>query len=357
MRIRVILLLSLWLAAALWGNCGQCGQLCYGATLQGGNDRDVYASVQTRVEKKGRTFKFKGVSYAVTSEVDKTCCIVRSDTKDEVNIPVTADGYVVTAVDASAFRSNAKLKKIVLPETVSVIGEHAFDGCTALREITIPSMVKSVADFTFFQCTNLKSVRFEGNDVVAIGEYAFAGCSELREIKLPNSIVTIEAGVFSNCKNLTRISMPVSLKRVGDCAFDGCVSLERVDVPELSRWCSIAFSDAIANPLRYGKMYVSGKEVTKLEIPEDVGVVRRYAFAGYEGLKELVLHSEDVVLEGDCFAGCEKIKKVTCTAVALPSRVSEDAFDESVYDEATLCVPKGTTIEGTWSKFHKRSKL
>ena len=49
-----------------------------------------------------------------------------------------------------------KLEKIILPESVTSIGQNAFAFCTNLLEVTIPGSVTSIDSSAFFECPNVK---------------------------------------------------------------------------------------------------------------------------------------------------------------------------------------------------------
>ena len=73
---------------------------------------------------------------------------------------------------------------IVLPNSVTSIGNGAFYGCTSLASITIPNSVTSIGNGAFYSCTSLASITIP-NSVTSIGNYAFYGCMSLAELWLP----------------------------------------------------------------------------------------------------------------------------------------------------------------------------
>ena len=80
------------------------------------------------------------------------------------------------------YSEREKIKKIVIENGVTSIGQEAFTYCESLTSVTIP------------------------NSVTSIGKFAFKGCSELESITIPNSVTSIGEGVFSNCYALTSIT-------------------------------------------------------------------------------------------------------------------------------------------------------
>ena len=64
---------------------------------------------------------------------------------------------------------------IIIPDSVTSIGDNAFFGCSGLTSITIPDSVTSIGNGAFIHCTGLTSVNIP-NSVTSIGNNAFYGC-------------------------------------------------------------------------------------------------------------------------------------------------------------------------------------
>ena len=47
---------------------------------------------------------------------------------------------------------------VVIPNSVTSIGEHAFSNCSSLKSVTIPDRVKSISNYAFINCKSLKDV-------------------------------------------------------------------------------------------------------------------------------------------------------------------------------------------------------
>ena len=66
------------------------------------------------------------------------------------------------------------------------------------------------------------------NSVTSIGNYAFYCCSRLTSITIPNSVTSIDVHTFSSCSKLTDVTIPSSVTSIGNLAFSGCSSLINV---------------------------------------------------------------------------------------------------------------------------------
>lgn len=58
---------------------------------------------------------------------------------------------------------NLKIRSVVIPDSVTEIGDEAFRGCTSLTSITIPGSVTAIGDWAFYGCTSLASVTILGS--------------------------------------------------------------------------------------------------------------------------------------------------------------------------------------------------
>ena len=174
-----------------------------------------------------------------------------------------------------AFYFCRSLSKIVIPSSVTSIGEWAFSNCGSLSTIVIRSSVTSIGDRAFSSCTSLKYISIpksviglNGNpfadwngklqclspnfineddilfnkdknkiisfrnqniesyvipsSVTSIGNDAFSKCSSLSKIVIPSSVTSIGEMAFMDCDSLSEIVIPSSVTSIGDSAFYRC---------------------------------------------------------------------------------------------------------------------------------------
>lgn len=96
------------------------------------------------------------------------------------------------------------LTSVIIPDSVTSIGDYAFSYCIELTSLIIPNSVTSIGKHTFYGCVKLSSVIIP-NSVVSIGDFAFFDCSGLTSITIPNSVTSIGVGAFRRCNGLTSV--------------------------------------------------------------------------------------------------------------------------------------------------------
>ena len=125
--------------------------------------------------------------------------------------------------------NNLNVKKIVIEDGVTSIGELAFYKCSSLTNITIPGNVESIGESAFYSCDNLMDVTLQ-DGVKSIGNAAFILCNNLTNIVLPNSVTSIGYFAFKDCTSLTSIKIPDSVTVIGRSAFANCSSLKTISL-------------------------------------------------------------------------------------------------------------------------------
>ncbi len=190
----------------------------------------------------------------------------------------------VTTIGDSAFSDCKELNSISIGNGVTAIGNSAFSRCTSLTEITIPGSVTTIGDSAFSDCKELNSISI-GNGVTAIGNSAFSRCTSLTEIIIPDSVTTIGSSAFFGCTGLTDIAIPDSVTSIGNYAFYGCSGLS-----------SVTCSNSIATIPQYA--FASCTSLESIVLPESVSYVAVNAFLN-SGLKDIEIRNSRCVIEYD----------------------------------------------------------
>ena len=83
-------------------------------------------------------------------------------------------------IEDQAFRKCSSLTDITIPNTVTTIGSDAFAGSN-LKSVILPSSMTTIGQWSFYGCTSLISVTIP-ETVTNIEEEAFANCSKLEDV-------------------------------------------------------------------------------------------------------------------------------------------------------------------------------
>lgn len=122
-----------------------------------------------------------------------------------------------TEITSTTIPDKTKWLKIVLPASVTIIGDNAFDGCTNLSVLDIKGTITAIGDYAF-RSTKLDNFTFP-NGISKISDYAFQNCYTLKEIVIPDSVVSIGESAFNHCYSLTTINGGTNIKTIGYYAF------------------------------------------------------------------------------------------------------------------------------------------
>lgn len=156
--------------------------------------------------------------------------ITASTATGDVTIPSVLGGYAVKKVGIGSWLyppvfglPNTSVTSVVIPNSVTSIGDIAFYRCTSLYSISLPNSLTSIGRDAFYKC-NLSSISIP-NSVTSIGDNAFDNCTNLAIVTIGNSVTSIGMYAFYGCTRLASITIPNSVTSIGIDAFNGCTRL------------------------------------------------------------------------------------------------------------------------------------
>lgn len=275
---------TVWLpeqAALMDGVFDRCDErlTLYGAA---GSQTHLYANSE------GLRFCDPSLFLARVENGEATLTGLTGQTKDfynEMVVPSTLSGAPVTDIDTHAvfpatrlvlpdtvrrietdvFREDRDLEEVILPDGLEFIGPSAFND-SLIRSLVIPDSVTSIGERAFYVCYDMTHIQLPAS-LTYLGPEAFARCGNLTEIHLPDGLSVIEEGTFESCERLTKITFPSELRSIEKDAFAACWQLTEIILPDKT--------ERIGDEAFYGC-----HQLSRVIIPASVNLIGKDAFLG-----------------------------------------------------------------------------
>ncbi|MBQ3003248.1 MAG: leucine-rich repeat protein, partial [Clostridia bacterium] len=241
----------------------------------------------------------------------------------ELVIPGEIHGYPVVGIASGALSYREDIESVVLPASLRYIEGYAFEECHSLSSVVIP------------------------DGVVEICDCAFGWCYQLTEITIPASVTVLGGSVFVECNSLQNIyceaaSRPENWNRNWANGCDANIYFDGVLIQGIVGDYKITAENGEVTILEY-----VGSEA-QVRIPAEIGgmpvtSIGRHAFAGFDGITEVIIPDSVASIGYEAFAYCNGLTEMTIPASVL--YMDDDVFWDSrnlqnIYCKAASC-PEG----------------
>ncbi len=248
----------------------------------------------------------------------------------EIEIPQS-----VTKIGDSAFLSCGVLSEIKLPKAVEEIGQSAFMYCYKLKEITIPEKVKVIPSHAFYDCFELENVIYSDN-VTEIGEMAFYRCWELTEAFPGKGVEKIGRAAFMECEALRELILPETVIEIGEVAFSSC---ENVTVLTLGNRVESIGSGA----------FNACEKVKTILVPASVKNMGDRVFHACYSLESVSLPRGIKSIGNSMFQSCMALKEIEIPASV--TRIGDNAFHDCRMLKSVV-IPDGVKSVGVYAFYY-----
>ncbi len=300
----------------------------------------VLCILATLISAKGAEFSVNGLNYSVLS--DGTAVIMPLSegaysklTSSNFSDSVTWNGttYAVVGIADQSFNKATFSGRIVLPSTITTIGQFAFHAATG-DGITLGDKVTAVAANAFAgnkfstgiyvdsnnpvfchltnsdgnNCNGLLAskdkktlLNYPGGKtatslnipsfVTQVGDFCFYRNEGLATISIPNTVTRIGKAAFLECLDYSAIILPASVTELGESAFQGCVNATRL---------TFNTRNLVNIP---AKAFFNCVSLKSISLPEGVKTLGESAFASCEQLTAFNLSSTVETIAPSCFMG------------------------------------------------------
>ena len=341
------------------------------------NVDDVEEVVFAEIQKQNPNFKFTKLTNntasvaAANPEIPLTGILITIPSEAEIDGKM----YKVTHIEALGFGKSVASEEIVIPSSVTSIGDSAFYG-SQLSRVNIPSSVTSIGNGVFAGCMKLADITIPSG-VTNIGDNAFADCINLiyagctnlnNEVSIPSSVTNIGDNAFRNCKSLDLVINNTERNvTVGSNAFEGCKSVtwEIPDKESTGLQFEVSGTTAMVVKGDYSKLdsafipskvkingnvytvtgivnnaFYNCKSLTDVKVSGGVTNMGVATFSGCENLETVVLGDGIKKISNSLFNGCASLSDIN-----IPASVTE--IDGSAFEGcaslASIDIPANVT--------------
>ena len=270
-------------------------------------------------------FEVDGIYYNIISSTNLTVGVTYGEKKysGEIIIPsnITYQSRTlnVVSIQASAFYECKELTSVTIPNSITSIGKSAF-AYSNLKSVTIPNSVISIGDRAF-TIDSLKNLHIEdGTNILTMGYVnslpprgLFSWCSSLENIYLGRNLnykTGKEYGYspFCGLDSLKSVTIGKYVTEIGTGLFSDCPKLEEIHISDIVAWCNIESATRI---LYEKNLYLNGKLITDLVIPDEVTRIKEHRFYGCKSLTSITIPNSVRYIENEAFAYCDSLKSLT----------------------------------------------
>lgn len=269
------------------------------------------------------------------------------------NVASVQFGANVVAIPAMMFNGNTTLTAIVLPDTITKIGERAFKNCTNLENINITESITVFGSQCFNGCAKLTGTLTIGANVTSIGYVAFNGTSytklvynavsatgyasfngdifatTISEVEFGDGVKRIPENFMAGNTSLTSIVIPEGVTEIGKWAFRNATALASISLPD-----SLESFGAYAD----NAMTFMGTKITSIVIPDKVTEMPRNMFARCNELVSITYGSGITQANYVASAALPKLAEIIFTS-ATPPTISTDFLEDQTLANLQIKVP------------------
>ena len=233
------------------------------------------------------------------------------------------------------FKLEGELKKVVIKDGVTNVGDYALFFLPAATQVTLPDSVTSIGRYGIAMCSKLTGLSIP-KGVTGIGDFGLAG-NGLTAITLPDGLQSLGRGAFDSCASLTNTTLPAAITAVPGKCFADCTKLLNVKYAgTVTAIGDLAFE--------------SCKALTAAPIPETVTEIGASAFTGCTALTDVTIPAGVSTIPEDCFRGCTALADIDLPGTV--THVGYNAFTGCAALKDVRCYGAAPAVEPGNSEAH-----
>lgn len=265
----------------------------------------------------------------------------------------------VTDMGDQAFWGCYKLSAVTLSTQVKRIGRQTFASCYELTGITIPASVTEIDSVAFIQDRSLENNVVDPNNpnyysetnciITRDTKHIVAGFgTESSTRKIPTDIVQINDSAFEGRTNMTTITIPDSVSGIRYGAFRGCENLTTINITNNNTEYKTIKDPTSGQDVcvtKNGNILVIGCK--NGFIPDGVTTIPSHVYGYYTQITDITIPSSVNNIGQQSFFQCTKLGEITALPTNAPT--IDDTTFQDVKRNGNLKYPKDSNYS-SWMK-------
>ncbi|MBQ2704610.1 MAG: leucine-rich repeat domain-containing protein [Clostridia bacterium] len=238
-----------------------------------------------------------------------------------------------------AFDGCANITRIIIPSSVIQVGDNAFRGCQSLSGVYITDLAAWCNTYFYGYYSNPLSfgekLYLNGKlvtnlvipaSVTSIGQYAFIGCTSITSVTIPETVTAIGECAFLDCSSIESVVIPETVTEIGGAAFPHTTVIYGYEGTAAQSFAAIYGNrfvplDRFASDYEFKVLPDGTVEITnyigndtQIVIPETINGMKvtsigEYAFY-FCDIASVVVHSGVTSIGKNAFAYCDYLEKI-----------------------------------------------
>lgn len=307
------------------------------------------------------TIKVSGAISAADIENIKNAMLTDQDRLIALDLSQTSG---LTELGKEAFTNKVKnshtgapLTSLILPESVTSIGDNCFYNCKKLTKFYAPG-VTTLKTGALYVCESLTEITL-ADEMEKIESLAFGYCYKITELTLNAKL--IENNIVPYDRNLGIINLGPIVEKIEEGAFKNTTALKTISISDNNT--NFMVVDNLLYSIDGTRLLRCPPALENEEITLDnrVTSIDEYAFAYSENLKKVTLSNIEIIssdtftnmkslttvsipkakkIEGMAFYGCKNL-----TSITIPNTVTSIGMYAFAYDNAltSIFIPASVT--------------
>ena len=254
-------------------------------------------------------------------------------------------GTVTYCKDYLLYKVN-NCESLILPESLTTIGNWTFRGMSKLGGIVIPNAVTTIGTYAFADDIALESAKLS-TSCPWLKEGLFSECGKLQAITIPMVVNKMDTQMFTNCTSLASVTFDddkdlIEMAYGSSDANDGLFRDCPVETLYLGRWLSYNTEVPSRSP------FYSIAELKNLTLGKHLKVVDKYMFSYCTGLENVYVPDNITSINMWGFRGCSALKSVRFSENL--SQIGDYGFSECAsLDNVTFPASMTSTSDNSFS--------